>query len=42
MLNWNDSELHKNPFQITDDDIADAAPSDTLIDNDDVDDDLDI
>ena len=42
MINWNDLELHENPFQITDDVIADAAPTDTLIDDDDVDDDLDI
>ena len=32
---FSDGELHKNPFQITDDDLTDAAPVFNLIDEDD-------
>ena len=39
MLNWNDKDLHTNPFGITDEEISDAAPCHNIIAEDD---DLDI
>ena len=42
MENLNDGSLHKNPFDIVDEDVIAAAPAFNVIEENDVDDDLDI
>ena len=38
MLNLNDKNLHKNPFEISEEDMAAAAPSFNVIEEDEHDD----
>ena len=42
MQNTNDGSLHENPFEVMEEDVAKAAPSFNIIEEDDVDDDFEL